>query len=135
MATKHLESENGVRALGTENTHFFLTGGYVFDITPDIRFKPAFMAKGVAGAPLALDLTANVLLQEKLEVGLAYRLDDAVSGLVNFRIAPNLRIGYSYDYTTSNLSDFSSGSHEIMLLFDLDLFNFKSGYDRSPRFF
>lgn len=135
LATKHLETENGVRALGAENTHFFLTGGYVFDITPDVRFKPAFMARSVAGAPLALDLTANVLLQEKLEVGLAYRLDDAVSGLVNFRIAPNLRIGYSYDYTTSNLSDFSSGSHEIMLLFDLDLFNFKSGYDRSPRFF
>ena len=135
LAAEHLETENGVRALGAQNVHYFLTGGYVFDITEDIKFKPAFMAKGVAGAPFALDITANVLLQEKLEVGLAYRLEDAVSALVNFRVAPNLRIGYSYDYTTSNLGDFSSGSHEIMVLFDVDLFGFKNGYDRSPRFF
>lgn len=135
LTTRHLESENGVRALGAQNVHYFLTGGYVFDINQDLRFKPSFMARGVAGAPISLDLTASVLINEKLEVGASYRLEDAVSALVNFRIAPDLRIGYSYDYTTSNLSSFSSGSHEIIILFDIDLFGLKSGYDRSPRFF
>lgn len=135
LTTRHLESENGIRSTGVQDIHFFLTGGYVFDINQKIKLKPAFLARGVRGAPIALDLTANVLINEKLEAGLAYRFGDAVSGLVNFRITPTLRIGYAYDYTTSNLSRFNSGSHEVFLLFDLDVFGLKKGYDRSPRFF
>ncbi|MFI1771828.1 PorP/SprF family type IX secretion system membrane protein [Thalassobellus citreus] len=135
LSSKHLETENGVRATGIENVHYFLTGGYVFDINKNLKFKPAFMAKSVKGAPLALDLTANVLINEKLEAGLGYRLDDAISGLVGFRISPELKIGYAYDFTTNNLGSYNSGSHEIFILFDVDLFGFKGGYDRSPRFF
>lgn len=135
LSAKHIESENGVVATGVQSVHYFFTGGYVFDIDRNLKLKPAFMARAVSGAPLALDVTANVLINQRLEAGLAYRLGDAVSGLVNFRITPQLRIGYAYDYTTSNLGSFNSGSHEIFILFDIDLFGFKGGYDRSPRFF
>ncbi|TXG37471.1 PorP/SprF family type IX secretion system membrane protein [Seonamhaeicola maritimus] len=135
LTTKHIETENGITASGVEAIHFFLTGGYVFDLNPNLKFKPAFMAKSVKGAPLALDITANVLINEKLEAGLGYRLDDAINGLVSFRVKPDLRIGYAYDFTTTNLGDFNSGSHEIFILFDVDLFGLKGGYDRSPRFF
>ena len=135
LSTKHLENENGIKATGVQNVHYFFTGGYVFDINENLKLKPAFMGKAVKGAPLALDITANVLINEKLEAGLGYRLGDAVSALVNFRVTPELRIGYAYDYTTTNLSSYNSGSHEIFILFDVDLFNFKGGYDRSPRFF
>lgn len=135
LSTKHLESENGIKATGVESVHYFLTGGYVFDVNENLKLKPAFMAKGVSGAPIAIDVTANVLIQNRLEAGLGYRLGDAVSALVNFKVTPQLRIGYAYDYTTSNLSNYNSGSHEIFILFDIDLFGLKSGYDRSPRFF
>jgi len=135
LTTTHLESENGIKSTGVQDIHYFLTGGYVFDINEDLKFKPAFMAKGVKGAPLAIDITANILINKKLEAGLGYRLDDAISALVNFRVSPDLRIGYSYDFTTSNLGSFNSGSHEIFILFDVDLFGLKGGYDRSPRFF
>ncbi|MFI1744450.1 PorP/SprF family type IX secretion system membrane protein [Thalassobellus sediminis] len=135
LSSKHLETENGVRATGIENVHYYLTGGYVFDVNQNLKFKPAFMAKSVKGAPLALDITANVLINEKLEAGLGYRLDDAISGLIGFRISPELKIGYAYDFTTNNLGSYNSGSHEIFILFDVDLFGFKGGYDRSPRFF
>ena len=135
LTTTHLESENGIKSTGVQDIHFFLTGGYVFDINEDLKFKPAFMAKAVRGAPMAIDITANVLINKKLEAGLGYRLDDAISALVNFRVSPDLRIGYAYDFTTSNLGNFNSGSHEIFILFDIDLFGFKGGYDRSPRFF
>ena len=135
LSTKHLENENGIVATGVQNVHYFFTGGYVFDIDKNLKLKPAFMGRAVKGAPMALDITANVLINEKLEAGLGYRLGDAMSALVNFRVTPELRIGYAYDYTTNNLGDFNSGSHEIFILFDVDLFGFKSGYDRSPRFF
>ncbi|GAA4894664.1 type IX secretion system membrane protein PorP/SprF [Flaviramulus aquimarinus] len=135
LSTKHLEDESGIKATGVENVHYFFTGGYVLDLNENLKLKPAFMGRAVKGAPLALDITANVLINEKLEAGLGYRLDDAISALVNFKITPELRIGYAYDYTTTNLGEFNSGSHEIFILFDVDLFGFKGGYDRSPRFF
>ena len=135
LTTKHLETENGIKSTGVQDIHFFLTGGYVFDFVNDLKLKPAVMIRGVKGAPLAVDLTANVLINKKLEAGIGYRLDDSVSALVNFRVRPDLRIGYAYDYTTSNLSSYNSGSHELFVLFDVDLFGLKNSYDRSPRFF
>lgn len=135
LTTKHLETENGIKSTGVQDIHFFLTSGYVFDFVSDLKLKPSIMLRGVRGAPLSIDINANVLINEKLEAGLGYRLDDSMSAMVNFRVTPDLRIGYAYDYTTSNLSSYNSGSHEIFVLFDVDLFNFKTGYDRSPRFF
>lgn len=138
MTSRHLETNNGLVGSGVESIHFFMTGGYVFTFNGNDNFKlkPAFMAKGVEGAPVSIDLTTNVLINNRFEAGVGYRVDDSVSGLVGFYLTPTLRIGYSYDYTLSNLRSFNSGSHEVFVLFDLDLGRLsKKGYDKSPRFF
>jgi type IX secretion system PorP/SprF family membrane protein len=135
LTTKHIENKNGIASTGVQDIHFFLTGGYVFTLNEKLKLKPAFMSKAVKGAPLSVDLSLNVLINNRIEAGLGYRLDDAVTGLVNFKVTPDLRIGYAYDYTTSNLGNYNSGSHEIMILFDFDFLNIKKGFDRSPRFF
>ena len=131
--SKHIENNQGIQAMGVEEIHYFLTGGYVFDLSENFKLKPSAMLRGVKGAPLSVDVNANVLLYDRLEAGLGYRFDESITGLINFRITPNLRVGYAYDYPTYDLSD--EGSHEIMLLFDLDLLGLKKGYDKSPRFF
>lgn len=133
LGGKHIAERNGISALGSENLHLFLTGGYVFEISQTLDFKPSFMAKVVQGAPLSLDINANVRFNGNLEAGLSYRFDDALSAMVNIGITPDFRVGYAYDYTTSNLGNFNSGTHEIMLLYN---FRF-SGAKRysSPRFF
>ncbi|HEU4496648.1 MAG TPA: type IX secretion system membrane protein PorP/SprF [Flavobacterium sp.] len=133
LSTKHLEEADGISRFGSENIHVFFTGGFVFQLNKNLKLKPSFMAKAVAGAPAVADFSANALLYDKLEFGVSYRLGDAVSGLANFRVMPNLRIGYAYDYTVTNLGNFNSGTHEVFLLFDLNLM--KKGYDKSPRFF
>lgn len=133
LESKHLANDSGIVTQGSERVHFFFTGGYVFNFSDSIKFKPAFMAKHVGGAPLSLDLTANVLINNSIEVGAAYRFNDAISGIVNFPITPLLRVGYAYDYTVSNLGRFNNGSHEIFLLFNIN--RQVKGYDKSPRFF
>lgn len=135
FTSKHIENEQGLRDVGEENIHYFLTGGYVFDINEDFKFKPAFMARGVEGAPLSVDITANVLMFNRFEAGIGYRVNNSVMGLVNFAVTPGLRVGYAYDYTTNNLGNYNDGSHEFLLLFDLDLLGLSKGYDKSPRFF
>ncbi|HET8886485.1 MAG TPA: type IX secretion system membrane protein PorP/SprF [Salinimicrobium sp.] len=133
LNSKHLETEDGTVALGAEEIHFYFTGGYVFDLNEEFKLKPAFMLRGVPNSPLSVDITANVLFNDKFEAGIGYRLEDSFSGLVNFAVLPELRIGYAYDYNYAALGEYSSGSHEIMLLFDLNILSAK--YDKSPRFF
>ncbi|WP_231372816.1 type IX secretion system membrane protein PorP/SprF [Aureivirga sp. CE67] len=118
-------------AVGKERLHYYLIGGYVFDLSENLKFKPSTFLKAVAGAPLTVDLSANFLLYEKFTAGLAYRWDDSVSGLVGFQATEDLFIGYAYDYTTTDLQDYNNGSHEIMLRFE---FRKDSPY-LSPRFF
>jgi len=131
---EYLDRNNG-KYQGTEQAHTYLTGGYVFEINDLFKFKPAFMAKAVKGAPISFDITANVLYDNTVEFGIGYRVDDAFSGMVNFKATPELRIGYAYDHTISNLGPFSSGSHELFILYDLNILNKNSGFDKSPRFF
>lgn len=135
FTSKHIENEQGLQDVGEENIHYYLTGGYVFDINEDFKFKPAFMARGVEGAPLSVDITANVLMFNRFEAGIGYRVNNSLMGLVNFAVTPGLRVGYAYDYTTNNLGNYNDGSHEFLLLFDLDLLGLSKGYDKSPRFF
>ena len=133
LNSKHIEEKSGINAYGSENIHAFLTAGYVFQMNDVFKLKPAIMSRFVPGAPVSVDLTANVLYNNKFELGAAYRINDAVSALMNINVTPSLRVGYAYDYTISNFGQFNSGTHELMLLFDLDLLG--KGYDKSPRFF
>lgn len=115
-----------------QKMHFYVTGGYVFNVNSNLQFKPATMVKMVEGSPLQLDLSANFMFMEKFTVGAAYRWDASVSGLVGFQVTKNMLIGYSYDADTSKLSHYNSGSHEVFMRFNL--FN---AFKRiaAPRFF
>jgi type IX secretion system PorP/SprF family membrane protein len=103
----------------SKRMHLYVMAGYVFDLNENLKFKPAFMVKEVSGAPLAVDLSANFLLNDKLTLGAAYRWDAAVSAIAGFQVTPGMNIGYAYDYDTQKLGRYNSGSHEIFIRFDL----------------
>lgn len=124
-------SDNDV-AVFQERMNFYGIAGYVFDLSPSIKFKPAVLTKMVTGAPLQVDASANFLFFDKLMLGGAYRWDAAVSALAGFQITDGLFVGYSYDMETTKLRRYNSGSHEIFIRFEL--FNKKSKIV-SPRFF
>ena len=119
-------------AVFQERMNFYFIGGYVFDVSQSIKFKPAFLTKMVAGAPLQVDASANFLFFDKFMLGGAYRWDAAVSALAGFQVTDGLFIGYSYDMETTQLRRYNSGSHEVFLRFEL--FN-KVSKMVSPRFF
>ena len=112
--------------------HYFITGGYVFDLSPNLKFKPFAMVKSAFNTPTSLDVSANFLYIEKFEMGATYRLQDSFGVMVNYAISPTLRIGYAYDHIVSDLKVTTPSSHEIILLFDL---NFTKKVSQSPRFF
>ncbi|GAA4047981.1 MULTISPECIES: PorP/SprF family type IX secretion system membrane protein [Flavobacterium] len=130
LKSKYLDF-NG-RQYGTEVIHYFLTGGYVFDLNPNLKFKPFAMIKSSVNAPTSFDVSTNFMFYDKLELGATYRLEDSFGAMVNFAITPSLRIGYAYDNIVSDLRAVAPASHEFMILFDL---NFSKKVSRSPRYF
>ena len=130
LETRHLEKEAGIVSTASERMHYFLTAGYVFDVSKELKLKPSTMLKAAAGAPLSVDLSTNLLYKEKVELGLSYRFDDSISGMVGFQVNDDLRIGYAYDHTSSTWGEFNAGTHELILTFEFNRKKFKS-----PRFF
>jgi len=130
LSSVHLDA-NGFK-IGSETQHYFVTGGYVFDLSANTELKPSFMVKSAFGAPTSFDVNLNARFFKKFEIGASYRLDDSFSGLVNFALTPAVRIGYAYDAVSSDIKAYAPASHEVMLLFDL---NFPKRVSRSPRYF
>ena len=124
--------EDNSISVAKERMNFYLIGGYVFDLSPSVKFKPAFLAKTIEGAPLQLDLSGNFLINEKFTIGAAWRWSAAASVMAGFQITDGLFVGYGYDLETTRLSRYNSGSHEIFLRFEL--FN-RYNKITSPRFF
>ncbi|MWB95739.1 type IX secretion system membrane protein PorP/SprF [Flavobacterium sp. GA093] len=130
MQSAHLDF-NG-REYGSDVSHYFLTAGYVFDLNYELKFKPSFMLKSAFNVSPSLDLSANFLYREIIELGATYRLEDSFGAMINFAVTPELRIGYAYDHTISDLKVTAPSSHEIIILYDLFT---KKQVSRSPRFF
>ncbi len=130
LKSAHLDY-NGVQ-YGSEVQHYFLTGGYVFDLTPSTKFKPFFMVKSAFNAPTSLDVSTNFLFFDKFELGATYRFEDSFGAMANVKITDGLRIGYAYDHIVSDLDVATPSSHEVILLFDL---NFPKKVSSSPRYF
>ena len=131
LRTEHYDDVSGGGSVAVERMHYFFIAGYVFDLSESIKFKPALLTKIVSGAPLSLDVSANFLFNEKFRVGVAWRWDDSISALLGFQVSRSLQIGYAYDLTTSNYSNYNSGTHEILLRYEL----FRPQTVKSPRFF
>src|SRR5690606_23077408 len=119
-------------SIAREKMHLYLIGGYVFDLNPRLKFKPATLIKAVAGAPMAVDLSANFLFNDRFTLGAAYRLDAALSALMGIQVFDGMMIGYAYDRDTTGIGDYNNGSHEVFLRFEL---NSLSRAFVHPRFF
>lgn len=117
LETKHYNDNSS--SLAKERMHYYLMGGYVFNLNDNLKFKPAFLTKVVQGAPLQLDVTTNFMFYDKFTIGGSYRWDAAVSILTGFQLTEKFFIGYSYDTESTRLSNYNSGSHEIFLRFEL----------------
>jgi type IX secretion system PorP/SprF family membrane protein len=103
----------------TNQYHVFITSGYVFELNEDVKIKPSAMLKMVSGAPTQIDLNTNVLLQNKLGLGLSYRTGDAIVSMVELQASERIKIGYAYDLSITSYKYYNNGSHELMLSFEL----------------
>lgn len=105
----------GVENKGKLVTHFNVNGAYKFDLGEDFKLEPSFILKYATPAPMKLDVGVRGIYREQVWLGAAYRHNDAVTALVGYLYKNYLMIGYSYDFSTTNIRRYSSGTHEVML--------------------
>ncbi|WP_298473540.1 type IX secretion system membrane protein PorP/SprF [uncultured Maribacter sp.] len=108
-----------VATIVEDKIQFNFIGGYVFNLSDGLKFKPAFLINSLKGAPVNINVSTNFLVKDVFTAGVSYRVDNAFSGLAGFQIARGMFIGYSYDYNTNLLGEFNSGSHELIFKFFL----------------
>ncbi|SDG39207.1 PorP/SprF family type IX secretion system membrane protein [Psychroflexus sediminis] len=127
LSSTHVDADG--RTFGSEQQHYFITAGYVFDMNEYIKFKPSTLVKSEFGSAVSFDINANFLFYDKYEIGASYRYEDAISALASVRAADWVQIGVAYDATTSSLNE---PSYEAFVIFDI-FFNKKTYV--SPRYF
>jgi len=118
--------------ISKERLHYFFITGYVFDLSDDVKFKPALLTKLVTGSPLQADVSANFMFYDKFTLGAAYRWSAALSAMVAFQVTDELMLGFAYDRETTDLTKFNDGSFEFYLRYEI--FKQKERI-LSPRFF
>lgn len=126
-----IENTN-INAIGKERLHYFLIAGHVFDLSENVKFKPAVMTKLVTGSPLQADASANFMFYDKFVLGGAYRWSAAWSAMAGFQMTDEIFLGFGYDRETTDLSSFNDGSYEFFLRFEIFK---KAERILSPRFF
>lgn len=116
-----VENRNNYSSLA-EVRHFYLSGGYVFTLNPDLKFKPTVMMRGALGAPVQIDLSANFMLNDRLWLGAMVRTGDALCFVAQWIFNNNIRIGYAMDITFTEIYRHQNGTYEFTLSYDVDFY-------------
>ncbi|GAB2685644.1 type IX secretion system membrane protein PorP/SprF [Mucilaginibacter koreensis] len=95
--------------------HYFFTAGYKIFLTDEVTLLPSVLVKVINPVPMSYDLNMKVAFGDRLWIGGSYRHNDSFSALAGVNINSLINVGYSYDFTTSNLRTVSNGSHEIVI--------------------
>lgn len=92
--------------------HYYFMTGAAYDINGTFVVEPNILVKSVLSKTSA-DINAMVVYNNRFKGGISWRTEDAISILAGFKFSDDMQLGYSYDLTTSNIVDYSNGSHEI----------------------
>lgn len=127
--------------------HFYLMGGYVFDINDKVQLQPQILFKYAENTPFDMDANVNVIYMDKYMIGASYRVGGSSQGipaesidiLFSTKINQHLLFGIAYDVTVSEIRDYSSGSIEAMIRYSFAKKNKSEqeveGDYLNPRFF
>lgn len=115
-----------------QERHYFLSAGYVFTLNQDLKLKPNTLLKWMEGGPFQFDLNANLYIKQIGAIGVSYRMQDSVDGIIQYNINDQFSLGYSYGYPVNSLAALQSGTHEVVI-------NYRLKKDKhivlSPRYF
>jgi type IX secretion system PorP/SprF family membrane protein len=102
-----------------QRRYYFLRSGFIapLDVKENFKINPSILARFQEGQPMSMDFNLAFIFYDTFSSGVSYRAGDSIIGMVSMKLTEQLFFNYSYDFTTSNLGPFTSGTQEIMLNF------------------
>ncbi|MBT4774728.1 MAG: type IX secretion system membrane protein PorP/SprF [Crocinitomicaceae bacterium] len=117
-APQIIRSKLSFRSYGFSNSvlddHYYASGGYKFDLG-SFGIEPSVLVKYADPVPVQIDAMARIIYKNNFWIGGAFRTNDAISTMIGYTYKNNILLGFSYDFTTSNLKNYSTGVYEVML--------------------
>jgi type IX secretion system PorP/SprF family membrane protein len=116
---EHLTTGMATDNSGRLQQHYFLTGGYRLDVSPDLALIPSAMLKMAQPSPLSVDATLKAIYSDRVWAAASYRHKESVAVMAGINISYLMDLSYSYDAIVSPLGNTNTGSHEVVLGFKL----------------
>lgn len=98
-----------------QQRYYYLTGGYMKSFGKNLKWLPTALLRFQEEAPLSFDVNSTFVLYNTVGLGVSYRLVEGIVGLFELQLNDNFHVGYAYDFTLSDLNQYSNGTHEIMV--------------------
>jgi len=98
--------------------HYYFSGGYRFELGENFEIEPSMLSKMAVASPFQMDINTRLIYKENMWLGLSYRGKESVVAMLGMK-RDQFVVGYSYDYTLSNIRKYSVGTHEIYLEFQI----------------
>lgn len=117
LNTTKAVNEFGTAISVTDRPHLYASGGYNFVLDPTFVLKPSVMARYVNGAPISVDLTAMLQIENNFEIGGMYRTDKAYAAMSTIRLSKRFVFGFAYEMSTQPTLAASRNTNEILLQF------------------
>lgn len=133
MLSHRFDASRQMWTIGSERTQQqpMITGGYLWKMNREFKLKPSTLIRYQSASGLQADLSANLIIRDKIWTGLSYRSNDAVVGSFEVLPTPQWRLGYAYDLGISAITPYHRGTHELMLQYEFG----KRIHVRDPRYF
>lgn len=125
LENKVFDIQTDVRTSATESRYYYATGGVILELGPSVKFSPSFLLRMQENVKLGWDINSLIIFDNIAYAGVSYRSGDAVVFISQFILNENFRVGYAYDAITSPLTEYTKGTHEIMVNYRIRIKNNK----------
>lgn len=129
LVNNKLVYNESLAALSKQRRYYYLMAGFSRQLTPYVAIMPSALIRLQEKAPLSFDLNTTLILYKTVGLGVSYRLGNGAVGLFELQLNENFHVGYAYDFTTSDLNQFSNGSHELMVNYRIKIWRIHRGLE------
>lgn len=129
LNTELLNVNTAFQSSARRYRYYYLTGGFTQKLSNTVKLIPSTLIRFQDRAPLSFDITLLTVLYDVVGLGASYRLNDSVIGIFELQLNENFHVGYAYDMTSSDLRQYSNGTHEIMINYRIKITRFHQGLE------
>jgi type IX secretion system PorP/SprF family membrane protein len=107
---------------GKLTPHVYINSGYSFTLDKKKKewvLQPSILMRFNNPSPYQIEATLKTIYKDMVWLGGGYRFGSSAYAMIGTTISKQFTFGYSYDYSTTALQKYSSGSHEIILTYSL----------------